>query len=178
MYYGAELWAALRQLLIVVQHESNMEAGRILKPAATINGCVNIGFGLPAMLLTAFTCWVVSGIVVLTLVGWSMGAYDVWAGGVPAGYPDCYLRTGFWTEVCAIASVFVGVCTGADIRWWIIKTDEPELTQFKNRLLPRVDWVLIAVLITSVLAFATASVYDLPQSFATKCASISVPHRF
>lgn len=178
MPYGARILSELRSLLIATQEQRNMEGENILTSAATINGWVNIGFGLPAMFLTAMVCWIVSGIVVLTLVGWDLGTFDAWTGGAPVGHPECYLRTDLWNYVCAVASVIVGLRTGANIRRRIKDTDEADLAQLHISFLPRVGRVCSAILFTSFLAYVTAAVFHLPESYSRTCTSIAIQNRF
>lgn len=166
------LWPALRELLRVAEQER--VRGNPVTPASAINGLANGTFGFAAMVLTVVACWGVSGILMLNLEGWSLNALETWFGGSPAGHPDCYLRTTFWDWVCVVAGVVVGIRTGADLRWYVIDHQEPDIAVLKRLLLPRMTRLLRAVVITSLLSTLTAAVMvDEHGSFAKRCASVS-----
>jgi hypothetical protein len=166
-----QLWSALRQLQRTAKSESENFPGRPLSPASLINGWSRIGLGIPAMLVTAAACWVISGGLVLMFVGW--GAAKIWFAGAPTEYPACYLRTPLWNDICLVLCFVAGVCRGSEIRWWIMETAEPNFAQLKKMLwLPHMISFCVAVFITGAVVLAATFMSDLPQTFARECASI------
>jgi hypothetical protein len=167
---NSQLWAAVQQFLSVGERERI--PGELFTPASIINGWANAGFGVPAFVLTAGVCLIVSGILVLSIVGWSLAAFNLWFAPTPV-CPDCDLRTRFWDFVWVISSLYVGLRSGADIRRWVINTTKPEIGRFKTLLRPLIWRTLAAVIVTSVLA--TAYGYDMAETFPRLCAKVLTP---
>lgn len=108
--------------------------------ASMINGWANLAFGLPAMLIAAFLCWDLSGVVMLTIVGWNKYVLDAWFGSILYPMP-CPLRTETWNEACMLLSLGFGLFTGRQIRR-IIAVDAISLKASVTRCL----WLLLVVL--------------------------------
>ena len=120
--------------------------------ASLINGWANFGFGLPAMLIVAFLCWDLSGVVMWTIVGWNKYAFDAWFGSILYTMP-CPLRTQTWNEVCVLLSLGFGLFTGRLIRRRIIAVDAASLRTLVTRC---VRWLLVVLSICTAVTVATA----------------------
>jgi hypothetical protein len=169
---NSQLWVAVQQFLSVGEKER--VPGELFTPASIINGWANAGFGVPAFILTAVICLIVSGILMLSIVGWSLTTFNLWFAPAPV-CPDCDLRSRFWDVVCVISSLYVGLRSGADIRRWVINTTKPEIGRFKTLLPPLIWHTLAAVIVTSALALATAYGYDMAETFPRLCAKVLTP---
>lgn len=171
-YTKSRLWVALQQFLSIA--DSERVPGELLTSASIINGWANAGFGVPAFILTAVICLIVSGILMLSIVGWSATTFNLWFAPAPV-CPDCDLRSRFWDVVCVISSLYVGLRSGADIRRWIIKAAKPEIGQFKTLLPPLIWRTLAAAIATSALTMITAYGFDMAETFPRLCVKVLTP---
>lgn len=163
----SRLRTALRALLLAADEETR--AGWVF-PSNLLRTWTNLGFGLPAFMLSLIICWAACAVVALTVLGWGWTVFDLWAGGIRPASPDCYLRTEFWDLTCVVISIIVALRTGNHVRRWIMGIEPITWPQLRIRLLPRLAPITVAIILMSGGTYLWVRTFnDLPAGFLRSC---------